>query len=292
MDLKGYTRNCRTQVLALRPAPIQVNYLGYPGTMGAPFMDYILVDGFVVPPEQQPFFSEKLVLLPGCYQINDSQREISAHTPSRAECGLPQEGFVFCCFNNSYKITPTMFDVWMRLLKAVPGSVIWLLKGNRFVPPNLRREAEARAVAAERLVFAPQMPLPEHLARHRVADLFLDTFPVNAHTTASDALWAGCPVLTMAGETFVSRVAGSLLRTLGLPELVTASLEDYEAMALRLVRDKDLLGEMRAPLETNRNTSPLFDAAQFARHFEKAYVTMWETYASGEKPRDFAVSAT
>ena len=178
VDLKGYTQDARTEILALRPAPIQVNYLGYPGTMGAPFMDYILVDDFVVPPDQQPFFTEKLVHLPGCYQVNDSRREISPRTPSRAECGLPEDGFVFCSFNNSYKITPEMFDVWMGLLKAIPGSVLWLLEGNRFAPANLCREAEARGVAAERLVFAPRKPLPEHLARHRLADLFLDTFPV------------------------------------------------------------------------------------------------------------------
>ena len=174
VDLKGYTQHCRPAILALRPAPIQVNYLGFPGTMGAPFMDYILVDDFVVPSEQQRFFTERLVHLPECYQVNDSQREIATQTPTRAECGLPETGFVYCCFNNSYKITPTVFDVWMRLLKAVPGSVLWLLEGNRFAPANLRREAVARGVGAERLVFAPRQPLPEHLARHRVADLFLD----------------------------------------------------------------------------------------------------------------------
>ncbi len=253
-------------------------------------MDYVLVDDFVVPPGQQPFFAEKLVHLPGCYQVNDSQREISPQTPSRAECGLPDDGFVWCSFNNSYKITPDVFGVWMELLKAVPGSVLWLLEGNRFVPANLYREAKIRGVAAERLVFAPYEPLPEHLARHRLADLFLDTFPVNAHTTASDALWAGCPVLTLAGETFASRVAGSLLRTMDLPELVTTSLEDYQALALRLARDADLLARLRSRLEANRKRSPLFDAAQFARNLEKAYLTMWEIYASGAKPRAFAVS--
>ena len=237
VDLKGYTQDARSEIVAFRPAPLQVSYLGYPGTLGAEFMDYILVDDFVVPPEQQPFFTEKLVHLPGCYQVNDSRREIAPRTPSRAECGLPEEGLVFCCFNNSYKITPQVFGVWMELLQAVPGSVLWLLEGNRFMPANLRREAEGRGVAAERLVFAPRKPLPEHLARHRLAALFLDTFPVNAHTTASDALWAGCPVLTLAGETFVSRVAGSLVRSVGLPELITASLEDYRATALRLARE-------------------------------------------------------
>jgi predicted O-linked N-acetylglucosamine transferase (SPINDLY family) len=292
VDLKGYTQDTRTQILALRPAPVQVNYLGYPGTMGAPFMDYILVDEFVVPPDQRRFFTEKVVYLPGCYQVNDSRREISADTPSRAECGLPEKGFVFCSFNNSYKITPQMFDAWMALLKAAPGSVLWLLEGNRFAPANLRREAEARQVAAQRLVFAPHLPLPEHLARHRLADLFLDTFPVNAHTTASDALWAGCPLLTMAGETFASRVAGSLLRTIGLSELVTSSLGEYQAMALRLARDANLLGDLRARLAANRKTSRLFDAGQFARNLEKAYITMWEIHVSGEQPHAFAVSPT
>ena len=253
--------------------------------MGAPFMDYVLVDDFVVPGDQQPFFTEQLVHLPGCYQVNDSRREISAQTPSRAECGLPDKGFVFCSFNNSYKITPEMFEAWMGLLKAVPGSVLWLLEGNRFAPANLRREAEARGVAAQRLVFAPRMPLPEHLARHRVADLFLDTFPVNAHTTASDALWAGCPVLTMAGETFVSRVAGSLLRAVGLPELITRSLDEYYLLALRLARDAAQLDALRSRLAAHGKTSRLFDAGQFARNLEQAYVTMWEIYASGEKAR-------
>ena len=202
VDLKGYTLDARTQCLALRPAPIQVNYLGYPGTMGASFMDYILVDDFIVPPEQQPFFTEKLVYLPGCYQVNDSQRGISAGTPSRAECGLPEAGFIFCCFNNNYKITAEVFGVWMRLLRTIPGSVLWLMEGNRFAPDNLRREARAQGIAVERLVLRTKLPSEEHLARHRLADLFLDTIPYNAHTTASDALWAGCPVLTIAGETF------------------------------------------------------------------------------------------
>jgi protein O-GlcNAc transferase len=290
VDLKGYTLNTRTPILALRPAPIQVNYLGYPGTMGASFMDYILVDDFVVPPEQQAFFTEKLVHLAGCYQVNDSQREISPHTPSRAECGLPQEGFVFCCFNNSYKITSEIFGVWMKLLEAVPGSVLWLLEGNRFAPANLRREAKARGVAVERLIFAPRIPPAEHLARHRHANLFLDTVPYNAHTTASEALWAGCPVLTIAGETFASRVAGSLLRTLNLPELVTTQLDEYEQAAMRLAMDPQQLTELRARLLTNRATSALFDTAQFVGGIERAYVSMWEIYTSGEKPRAFRVN--
>jgi len=289
VDLKGYTRQARTQIMALRPAPIQVNYLGYPGTMAAPFIDYILVDDFVVPPDQQPFFTEKLVHLPGCYQVNDSQRPIAAHTPPRAECGLPEAGFVFCCFNSTYKITSGVFDVWMRLLKAIPGSVLWLLEDNPVTSANLRREAQARGVMAERLVFAPRLALAEHLARHRLADLFLDTLPYNAHTTASDALWAGCPVLTAAGQTFPSRVAGSLLRTIGLPELITTSLQEYEEMALRLAGGADLLNDLRARLQANRKTSLLFDGGQFARSLEQAFGTMWEIYTSGEEPRSFTV---
>ncbi len=290
VDLTGYTRNARTQIVALRPAPIQVNYLGYPGTMGGSFIDYILVDDYVVPSDQQPSFTEKLVHLPGCYQVNDSQREIASCTQSRAECGLPEAGFVFCSFNNNFKITPEMFGVWMTLLKEVPGSVLWLLEGNRFAPANLCREAKRRGVAAERLVFAPHRPLAEHLARHRLADLFLDTFPYNAHTTASDALWAGCPVLTMAGETFASRVAASLLTALDLPELITRSLADYQDAALRLARNAGLLVALRERLEASRKDSQLFNADWFARNLEKAYSTMWEIYASGEAPRAFTVS--
>jgi protein O-GlcNAc transferase len=289
IDLKGYTAHARTPILVHRPAPIQVNFLGYPGTMGADFIDYILVDDFIVPPDQQPFFSERLVHLPGCYQVNDSRREIAPRTPSRAECGLPTDGFVFCSFNDNYKVTPAVFDVWMRLLAAVPGSVLWLLEGNCFAPANLRREAERRGIEPERLIFAPRMGLAEHLGRHPVADLFLDTFPVNAHTTASDALWAGCPLLTLTGETFVSRVAGSLLRAIGLPELIATSLAEYEAIALRLAREPPALAALRSRLTENRATSSLFDAERFARNIERAFVTMWEIHKSGEKPRPFAV---
>jgi protein O-GlcNAc transferase len=290
VDLTGYTRNARTRILALRPAPIQVNYLGYPGTMGASFIDYILVDDYIVPSDRQPSFTERLVHLPGCYQVNDSQREIASCTQSRAQCGLPEAGFVYCSFNNNFKITPEMFGVWMKLLKEVPGSVLWLLEGNRFAPANLCREAKRRGVAAERLVFAPHRPLAEHLARHRLADLFLDTFPYNAHTTASDALWVGCPVLTMAGETFASRVAASLLSALDLPELITRSLADYQDAALRLARNSGLLVALRERLESSRKESQLFNADWFARNLEKAYSTMWEIYASGEAPRAFTVS--
>jgi protein O-GlcNAc transferase len=290
VDLTGYTGHARTQIMALRPAPIQVNFLGYPGTFGAPFVDYIIVDEFIVPSDQQPFFAEKLVHVPGCYQVNDSTRQIATETPSRAECGLPETGFVFCCFNTSFKIAPAMFDVWMRLLTALPGSVLWLGGFNEFAPANLREEATARGVAAERLVFAPRLPQPQHLARYRLANLFLDTTPYGAHTTASDALWVGCPVLTIVGQTFPTRVAGSLLRTLGLPELITTSFPEYEALALRLAKDPDLLADLRARLAANRTSSGLFDGQRYARDLEDAFRKMWQLYTSGEQPRAFSVS--
>jgi len=289
VDLTGYTQHAPTEILAYHPAPVQVNYLGYPGTMGADYMDYIFVDDFVVPTDQQSYFSERLVHLPGCYLPYASQQKISAITPSRAKCVLPEEGFVFCCFNNSYKITPAMYDVWMRLLKAVPGSVLWLRENNRWVAANLRREAESRGVAADRLVFASKWPLPEHLSRYRLADLYLDTFPYNAHSMAGDVLWAGCLLLTMSGHTFASRVAGSLLRTVGLPELVTESLEQYEELALRLAQNHQELSELRSRLAANRDTCSLFDCQRFARHLEQAYLHMWDVHISRQSPRPFRV---
>jgi predicted O-linked N-acetylglucosamine transferase (SPINDLY family) len=291
VDLTGYTQHARTEILAHRPAPVQVNYLGYAGTMGADFMDYILVDDFVVPPDQQTYFSERLVHLPGCYLPYASRQEISTTTPSRAECGLPEEGFVFCCFNNSYKIAPAVFDVWMRLLKAVPGSVLWLRDNNRWVAGNLRREAERRGVTAERLVFASRWSLPEHLSRYRLADLYVDTFPYNAHSMAGDVLRVGCPVLTLVGTTFASRVAASLLRALGAPELIAGDLDEYEATALQLARDRERLAGFRARVAANREPSGVFDGMKFARKLERAYRTMWEIHQSGERPQAFRVAA-
>jgi predicted O-linked N-acetylglucosamine transferase (SPINDLY family) len=248
--------------------------------MGADFIDYLLTDRFVTPPEQQAVFSEELIELPDCYQVNDRKRPIAERTPTRAECGLPEEGVVFCSFNNSYKITPQMFGIWMRVLEAVPGSVLWLLESNRWVAENLRREAGARGVDPSRLVFAPPLPLAEHLARYRLADLFLDTYPVTAHTTASDALWVGLPVLTCAGETFVSRVAGSLLHAVGLADLVMDSLAAYEAKAVALGRDAAERERLTGVLAANRETTPLFDTPRFTRHLEAAYHTMWERFSS------------
>lgn len=284
VDLKGFTQDGRFGIFAHRCAPIQVSYLGYPGTTGAPYMDYVVVDKVVVPPEAQQHFTEKVVYLPHSYQVNDATRKISDRVFTKAELGLPEQGFVFCCFNNNYKIMPSVFDIWMRLLQAVPGSVLWLLKDNESVVENLRREAQARGVEGDRLVFAPRMPLDEHLARHKLADLFLDTLPVNAHTTASDALWAGLPVLTRAGKSFAARVAASLLHAVGLPELVTETVEDYEALALALARDPQRLHSLRDKLNEQKGNSPLFDAKRFARDIEAAYVAMHERHLKGLPP--------
>jgi len=285
VDLSGHTQFARGRITALRPAPVQVNFLGYPGTLGAPYVDYILTDRFVTPPQAQEHFSEKFVYLPHCYQPNDRRKEIAEAVGGRTQCGLPREGFVFCSFNKSYKLTPGMFAVWMRLLKAVAGSVLWLSDASATAMENLRREAQRQGVDAQRLVFAPRVDtVAEHLGRHRHADLFLDTLPYNAHTTASDALWAGLPVVTCAGETFAGRVAGSLLNAIGLPELVTDTLADYEALALRLAREPGLLAGLKARLEQNRLTWPLFDSARYTRDLERAYELMWERYRRGEAP--------
>jgi predicted O-linked N-acetylglucosamine transferase (SPINDLY family) len=276
VDLKGYTYEARPGILSHRPCPVAVSYLGYPGTMGASYVDYLIADETVIPREHRQYYTEKVVYLPDCYQPNDRRRVIAEETPSRTALGLPERGFVFCSFNNSYKITPEVFDVWMRLLVSVQGSVLWLLEGNAAVPANLRREAVARGVAGERLVFAPRLPLTRHLARYRHADLFVDTLPYNAHTTASDALWAGVPVLTCLGPTFAGRVAASLVRAAGLPELVTHSLADYEALAVRLARDAALVDELRGRLSRNRDDCALFDAERTRRNLESAFVAMWE----------------
>jgi protein O-GlcNAc transferase len=289
VDLKGHTEDGRLEILARRPAPVQVHYLGYPGTLGTDFIDYLIVDRFVVPPEQESNFAEKLVFLADCYQINDAERAIAETAPRRTDCGLPDDGFVFCCFNNTYKIMPAVFDVWMRLLQAVPGSVLWLLADNRWAEDNLRRAASSRGVEPHRLVFAPRLRLSDHLARHRLADLFLDTAPVNAHTTASDALWAGLPIVTCAGRTFVARVAGSLLHAAGLPELVTDDLEAYSTLALTLAQAPARLEALRTRLQVARSSAPLFDTARTRRQLEAAYLRMSDIWRRGEPPRSFAL---
>jgi protein O-GlcNAc transferase len=289
VDLKGYTTDARPGILAHRPAPIQVNYLGYPGTLGADCIDYLIADRRLIPPDHHLCYSEKIVYMPDSSQVNDSQRRIGGQPISRLDAGLPQQGFVFCCFNNNYKIGPPMFQVWMNLLRRVPGSVLWLLEDNPAAVRNLRSAAKRQGIAPERLVFAPRIPLEAHLARHALADLFLDTLPCNAHTTASDSLWAGLPVLTCLGSTFAGRVAASLLDTVGLPELVAADLDGYEAMALALATQADRLAQVRDRLAVAHGTSPLFDSGRFARHLESAYASMWERQQLGLPPTSFAV---
>ncbi|MBY0270568.1 MAG: tetratricopeptide repeat protein [Burkholderiales bacterium] len=291
VDLKGYSKGCRPAIFAQRAAPIQVNYLVYPGTMGADFIDYIIGDKDVIPEGDEIFYAEKVVRLPESYQVNGSRRVKSAQIPLRADAGLPESGFVFCCFNHNYKITPEVFAVWMRLLNRVEGSVLWLLQGNAAACRNLKREAEARGVHPERLIFAPRLPPADHMARHRLADLFLDTLPCNAHTTASDALWAGLPLLTCRGGAFPGRVAASVLRAIGLPELITGSLDEYEALAFRLATTPELLADIRSRLAQNKTTHPLFDTDRYRRHLESAYVTMYERCQQGELPRGFSVPA-
>ena len=274
VDLKGHTEDTRAGLFAHRAAPVQVGYLGFPGTTGAEFIDYMLADAVTVPEGDERFYSERIVRLPGCYQINDDGRAISDRASTRAELGLPEDGFVFCCFNNNYKITPAEFDIWMRLLTAVEGSLLWLLQDNGWAADNLRREAQARGVDPARLLFATRMPMAEHLARQRCADLFLDTFAVNAHTTASDALWAGLPVLSKLGRSFSARVAGSLLHGIGMPELVTETAADYESRAIELARDPTKMDAIRRKLATNRATAPLFDTARTTHAIEQAYEAM------------------
>ncbi len=274
VNLNGYVGLHRMGVFAHRPAPIQVNYLGFPATTGAPYMDYILADRIVIPEAEEKFYTEKVITLPNSYQVNDSKRAIAGHPPSRADCGLPEKGFVFCSFNSSYKLTPAVFALWMQILTDVPDSVLWLLESNPQFAANLRRAAANAGVAAERLVFAPMIAPGENLARLGLADLFLDLLPCGAHTTASDALWAGLPLLTCRGNSFPGRVAASLLHAIGLPELITENLDDYRAAAIRLARNPSELAALRAKLAQNRFTTALFDTAQFAREIEAAYLAM------------------
>src|SRR5579871_225763 len=288
IDLTGYTRFARPQILVSRPAPIQVGFLGFLGTMGAEFIDYIIVDPFIAPSSQQAFYSEKLVHLAGGWWPAEIPWEMAEEARPRADYGLPEDAFVFCCFSTSYKITPPIFDVWMRLLRATPRSVLWLGYADGAVQNNLRREAAQRGIGAERLVFAPREPMASYLARHRHADLFLDTLPYNAVGTAYHALLADLPVLTCAGETFAGRTAGAILLAAGLPELVTFSIEEYERMALRLAREAGLLTGIRQRLARGRSSSALFDGERAVRELENAFARMWENWLSGEAPKAFS----
>ncbi|MBI3902734.1 MAG: tetratricopeptide repeat protein [Nitrosomonadales bacterium] len=289
VDLKGYTQNSRAGIFAARAAPVQVNYLGFPGTMRAEYMDYLIADHTLIPARNVQHYSEKIVYLPDSYQVNDGKRQISDKQFTREDSGLPAMGFVFCCFNNNYKITPDTFDGWMRILQRVEGSVLWLLEDTPQAAGNLRKEADRRGVNAERLIFAQRMPLAEHLARHRLADLFLDTSPCNAHTTASDALWAGLPVLTRMGESFASRVAASLLNAIHLPELITSTQEEYEALAVELATHLGKLMAIREMLEHNRLSTALFDTPLITRHIEAAYAAMYERYQADLPPEHIVV---
>ena len=291
VDLMGFTHESRPGIFALRPAPLHVNYLGFPATMGADYMDYLIADRFVIPAEHEAHFSEKIAYLPDCFQANDSKRRMGEQPRTRTDAGLPEEGLVFCAFSNSYKITPAMFDVWMRLLRRVDGSILWLLGGSTAVEANLRREAAGRGIAPDRLIFATRLGYADYLRRYQLADLFLDTSPFNAGATASDALWAGLPLITCAGEAFAGRMAGSLLHAIDLPQLVTASLEDYERMALELAQDRAAIEALKVKLAQGRATCALFDSARFARHVESAYQTMWQRHAAGQPAASFSVQA-
>jgi protein O-GlcNAc transferase len=270
VDLKGYTLGDRLQIMARRPCAIQATWLGYPGTTGAPFIDYAIADSFVIPPESEPAYSERIARLPHCYQPNDRNRAV-AETHPRADYGLPEHAFVFCCFNQNYKITPEVFAAWMRLLRAVDGSVLWILDSNALARRNLLACAQRAGIAPDRLVFAPRMRNAEHLARYRAANLALDTFPYTSHTTLSDALWCGCPAVALCGHTFASRVSGSLLNAFGMTDMVAHTLADYEGLALALASDRDRLETVRTRVANARDASPLFDSAAFTRDLEDLY---------------------
>ncbi len=284
VDLTGFTQDQRAGIFSFRAAPIQVNYLGYPGTMASEYIDYLIADKTLIPAHAQAHYSEKIIYLPNSYQVNDTKRRIADRTFTRQELGLPEVGFVFCCFNSNYKITPATFDGWMRILDRVPGSVLWLFGGAPTATINLRKEARVRGIGDDRLIFAERLPLPEHLARHSAADLFLDTLPYNAHTTASDALWAGLPVLTCMDESFASRVAASLLNAIHLPELITQTQADYEALAIELATNPGKLSVIKDKLAANRLTAPLFDTPLFTKHIEAAYRRMYERYEADLPP--------
>jgi len=284
VDLGGYTQFARTEIFSFRAAPIQVNYLGYPGTMGAPYMDYIVADPILIPQQSQEFYTEKIAYLPDTYQPNDRKRQIASKQFTKSELGLPEQGFVFCCFNNNFKINPQVFDCWATILKRVPGSVLWLLEDNALAKDNLQKEALARGIAPERLVFAGRLETSEHLARHALADLFLDTFPYNAHTTASDALWAGLPVLTVIGQSFAARVAASLLNAMDLPELITQNQQEYEALAVELATHPEKLAQIKQKIQDHRLTKPLFDTPRYTQNIEAAYTQMYERYQADLPP--------
>ncbi|MGE4063262.1 MAG: hypothetical protein AB7E79_07825 [Rhodospirillaceae bacterium] len=284
VDVNGYTNSARTKVFAMRPAPVLVNWLGFPGTMGSPYHHYIIADDYIIPRGSERYYSEKVLRLP-CYQPNDRKRVVSDHTPKRADAGLPDDAVVFCCFNGIHKITPFTWRRWMKILKNVPGSVLWLLDGMPPTNARLRELAVEYGVDGERIIFAKKKQNPDHLARYPLADLFLDTSPYGAHTTSSDALWMGVPVLTFPGRSFASRVCGSLVTAAGLPELVCAGPSEFVTRAIELGNDKDLLKRVRAKLAANRDTCVLFNTPLFVSRLEDLYQEMWRDFRDGRRPR-------
>ncbi|MCP4348131.1 MAG: tetratricopeptide repeat protein [Desulfobacterales bacterium] len=289
VDMMGHTKGTKTRICALRPAPVQVSYLGFPGTTGSDFLDYIITDRIITPEEHAPFYSEKFVYMPHCYQVNNNTQAISDKNWKKSDFGLPENSFVFCSFNQTYKTEPVIFDMWMKILTKVPGSVLWLLRKDKTSEKNLKHEADKRGINSKRLVFADILPLDEHLARLKLADLVLDTRIYNGGATTSNALWAGVPVVTVQGGHYVSRMSSSLLTAIGLPEMITHSPEEYENLCVRLADSPDELQAVRQKLADNRLTKPLFDTPRFARNLEKAYKEMWEIFLAGEKPRQIDV---
>mgnify|MGYP003951901365 CR=1 FL=1 len=280
IDLMCFTTNSRTGIFSEKCAPIQINYLGYPGTSGASFIDYIIADKTLIPKENQKYYSEKIIYLPNTYQVRDSTQKISNKIFTKDELNLPKNSFVFCCFNQNYKITPSVFDIWMRLLKKVEKSVLWLIKDNDVAAYNLKKEAEKRGIRSDRIIFAEHIPISEHLARHKVADLFVDTFPYTAHTTCSDALWSGLPVITRMGQSFASRVAGSLLNAINLKELITKTEKEYENLILKLSKNPKKIKEIKNKLKKNRLKKPLFNSKLYTKKIEYAYKKIYERYKS------------
>jgi len=291
IDLTGYTQDNRTEIFAYRAAPIQINFLGYPGTMGVNFIDYIIADQNLIPAESQKYYSEKPIYLPHAYMPTDNTRRISTNPITRSEMGLPEHGFVFCCFNNNYKISALEFDIWMRLLLKIEGSVLWVRKSNKWSETNFCKEAQKRGVDPYRIVFAGKLPMEEHLARHKLADIFLDTFAFNAHTTATEALWAGLPVVTKLGKGFAARVAGSLLTAIDMPELITDTEEEYEKLILELATNPEQLASIKQKLANNLSSKPLFNTELFTKHLEDGYRQAYQHYFHGKKPKPIYVLA-
>jgi predicted O-linked N-acetylglucosamine transferase (SPINDLY family) len=290
IDLTGYTKGGRTDIFQYRPAPIQINYIGYPGTMGADFIDYLMADRTLIPDQMQQYYREKIIYLPNCYQPNDNTRVISDKVLTKSEMGLPDDGFVFCCFNKSYKITSTEFDIWMRLIAKVDKSVLWLLSSNKWAEKNLKEAASIRGISSDRIVFAQKIPHADHLARLKLADLFLDTFNYNAGATATDALWSGLPLITKMGQGYTARMAGSILSAIGLSELIVTEESQYEKLALRLATAPGELIQIRKKLAANRLATPLFDTELSTKHLENGYSQAYKLYFEGKSPDHIYVS--